>query len=97
MTGGTSASDEFIELYNPTTSTQPLEGLEVIYATSSGATVTRKAAWAAGAAGMPAGAHLLIANSAGIFAGLADVSYASGLCGRRWERRAARPGRDQRG
>ena len=49
MTGGASASDEFIELYNPTPATQPLEGLEVVYVTSTGATVTRKAAWAAGA------------------------------------------------
>jgi Lamin Tail Domain len=79
MTGGASASDEFIELYNPSQGTQPLEGLEVVYVTSTGATVTRKAAWAAGAAGMPPGAHLLIANSTGIFAGLADVSYANGL------------------
>lgn len=79
MTGGSSASDEFIELYNPMSSTQPLEGLEVVYVTSTGATVTRKAAWATGAAGLPAGAHLLMANSAGIFAGLADVTYANGL------------------
>lgn len=79
MTGGISASDEFIELYNPTTSTQPLEGLEVVYVTSTGATVTRKAAWATGAGGVPAGAHLLIANSGGSFAGLADVTYAGGL------------------
>ncbi len=79
MTGGATASDEFIELYNPTEVLQPLEGLEVVYVTSTGATVTRKAAWAAGAAGMPPGAHLLIANSTGIFGGLADVTYTSGL------------------
>lgn len=79
MTGGASASDEFIELYNPTSATLPLEGLEVVYVTSTGATVTRKAAWAAGAGGVPAGAHLLIANSAGIFAGIADVVFANGI------------------
>ena len=79
LTGGASASDEFIELYNPTSATLPLEGLEVVYVTSTGATVTRKAAWAAGAGGVPAGAHLLIANSAGIFAGIADVVYANGI------------------
>ena len=62
MTGGASASDEFIELYNPTAAPLPLDGLEVVYVTASGATVTRKAAWSAGAAGVPAGAHLLIAN-----------------------------------
>jgi hypothetical protein len=79
MTGGASASDEFIELYNPTATPLPLEGLEVVYVTASGATVMRKASWAAGAAGVPAGAHVLIANGAGVFASLADVSYANGL------------------
>ena len=79
MTGGAGASDEFIELQNPTSAELPLEGLEVVYVTASGATVTRKASWAAGVAGIPAGAHLLIANGAGIYAGLADVAYANGL------------------
>jgi hypothetical protein len=79
MTGGASASDEFIELYNPTDTTLPVEGLEVVYVTASGASVTRKAAWSEGAPGLPARSHLLIANGAGIFAGLGDVSYANGL------------------
>ena len=79
MTGGASASDEFIELYNPTSGALPLEGLEVVYVTASGATVTRKAAWAAGSSSMPAGSHLLIANDAGVFLPLADLTYANGL------------------
>jgi lamin tail-like protein len=79
MTGGSSASDEFIELYNPAATPLPLEGLEVVYVTASGATVTRKASWATGAPGLAPGAHLLIANGAGIFAGFADVAYANGL------------------
>jgi len=79
MTGGASASDELIELYNPSTVALPLEGLEVIYVTSTGGTVTRKASWAAGAPSLPAGAHLLIANGAGAFAGIADVTYTNGL------------------
>ena len=79
MTGGASASDELIELYNPSAVQLPLEGLEVVYVTASGATVTRKASWAAGAAGVPPGAHILIANGGGIFAGVADVAYANGL------------------
>ena len=62
MTGGASASDEFIELYNPSAVALPLEGLEVIYVTASGGTITRKASWAAGAPSLPPGAHLLIAN-----------------------------------
>ena len=79
MTGGASASDEFIELYNPAAVTLPLDGLEVVYATATGATVTRKASWPTGAPGVPAGSHLLLANGAGAFAGIADVAYANGL------------------
>jgi Lamin Tail Domain len=79
MTGGASASDEFIEVYNPGAAPLPLEGLEVVYVTASGATVTRKASWGTGAPELASGAHLLIANGAGIFAGLADVAYANGL------------------
>jgi hypothetical protein len=79
MTGGTSASDEFVELYNPTSAELPLEGLELVYVSASGATVTRKAAWAAGAPGIAAGGHLLIANEAGVFAAVADAGYANGL------------------
>ncbi|MDH4334888.1 MAG: lamin tail domain-containing protein, partial [Chloroflexota bacterium] len=79
VTGGVSASDEFIEIYNPTAAALPLEGLEVVYVTASGATITRKASWAVGAPVVPSGAHLLAANEAGIFAVLADVTYANGL------------------
>jgi uncharacterized protein YdeI (BOF family) len=79
LTGATSASDEFIELFNPTAAALPLEGLEVVYVTASGATITRKATWPAGAASVEAGAHLLIANEAGVYAALADATYAGGL------------------
>jgi hypothetical protein len=79
MTGGASASDEFIELYNPEPTTLPLEGLEVIYVTASGGTITRKATWASGGPSVPAGAHVLLANAAGIFASIADVTYVNGL------------------
>jgi hypothetical protein len=78
-TGGASASDEFIELYNPATADLPLEGLELVYISASGATVTRKATWPAGAGELPSGAHLLVANEAGVFATIADATYASGL------------------
>jgi lamin tail-like protein len=79
MTGGSSASDEFIELYNPGSQALPLEGLEVIYVTASGGTITRKASWASGSPGVAAGAHVLIANVAGAFAAVADVTYTNGL------------------
>jgi len=79
VTGGASASDELIELHNPTASALPLEGLEVIYVTSTGATITRRAAWEVGAPSVPAGGHVLIANASGIYASVADATYASGM------------------
>jgi hypothetical protein len=79
VTGGTSASDELIELYNPTAASLPLEGLEVIYVSASGATVTRRAAWELGAPAVPAGGHVLVANQAGLYAAIADATYASGM------------------
>jgi uncharacterized protein YdeI (BOF family) len=79
MTGGASASDEFIELYNPGPAALPLEGLEVIYVTASGGTITRKATWSSGSPSVPAGAHVLVANAAGIFASVADLTYVNGL------------------
>jgi Lamin Tail Domain len=79
MTGGASASDEFVELYNPTVGELPVEGLELVYVTASGATVTRKVTWAVGAPGVPAWSHLLIANAAGAYAAIADLTYSNGL------------------
>ena len=79
VTGGASASDELIELHNPTASALPLEGLEVIYVTSSGATISRRAAWEVGAPSVPAGGHVLIANALGIYASIADATYESGM------------------
>ena len=79
VTGGAIASDELIELHNPTTSALPLEGLEVIYVTSSGATISRRAAWEVGAPSVPAGGHVLVANASGIYAPIADATYAVGM------------------
>ena len=78
-TGGASASDEFVELFNPTPAPLALDGLELIYVSASGATVTRKAAWDAGSATVPGGGHLLIANAAGVYAGIGDATYANGM------------------
>src|SRR5262245_7963789 len=47
VTGGSSASDEFVEIANQGGAPVDIAGLEVVYATSSGSTVTRKATWAA--------------------------------------------------
>src|SRR6478752_6384398 len=77
-TGGASASDELVELTNAGPNPVDLMGLEVVYATSTGSTITRKATWAASAILDP-GRHLLIANAAGIHASFADATYASGF------------------
>ena len=79
VTGGASASDELIEIHNPTASSLPLDGLEVVYVTASGATISRRAAWGLDAGGIQPHGHLLIANEAGIYAAIADATYASGM------------------
>jgi hypothetical protein len=78
QTGGTSASDEFVELANQGPMPVDLGGLEVVYATSSGSTVTRKATWATATILAP-GQRLLIANAAGVHASIADATYAGGF------------------
>ncbi len=79
VTGGASASDELIELYNPTPAALPLEGLELVYVTASGATISRRAIWELGAPSLGAGRHLLVANELGTYAAIADATYASGM------------------
>lgn len=79
VTGGSSASDELIELYNPTAADLPLEGLELVYVSSSGATVSRRAAWAAGAPVVPPGHHVLVANELGVYADIADATFSTGM------------------
>src|SRR5512143_2709322 len=77
QTGGASASDEFIEIANQGPSPTDLIGLEVVYATSSGSTVTRKASWDASRVLAP-GQRLLLANASGSYAPLADAVYSGG-------------------
>src|SRR6187549_4140984 len=77
VTGGASASDEFVEIYNASNVDQELGGLEVVYVTSSGSTVSRKQTWTSLLLG--ARRHLLIANSAGKWASGADGLYSSGF------------------
>ncbi len=78
VTGGTSASDEYVEVTNAGTVALDLGGLELVYASSSGGTTTRKVLWPAGTILGP-GRHLLVANSAGSFAATADATYSGGL------------------
>jgi lamin tail-like protein len=78
VTGGTSASDEFVELANQGPLAVDLAGLEVAYATSSGATITRKGTWSTTQLLEP-GQRVLLANSLGSFAVVADLTYSGGL------------------
>ena len=79
VTGGASASDELVELYNPTGVALPLEGLELVYVSATGATITRRVTWPAGAPLVPAHAHVLVANDLGAFAPIADALYSGGM------------------
>ncbi|MEJ7696034.1 MAG: lamin tail domain-containing protein [Candidatus Limnocylindrales bacterium] len=98
QTGGASASDEFVEIANQGLAPVDLVGLEVVYATSTGSTVTRKATWSASVILEP-GRRTLIANALGLYAAGADGTYSGGSrCHRgrrgpprrRWIRRGCR-------
>ncbi len=78
VTGGASASDEYVEIANAGAVPADLAGLELAYVTSSGSTVTRKATWAEVTL-LATGQHLLIANALGSFAATADVTYSGGF------------------
>ena len=78
MTGGVSASDEYVEIANAGAMAEDLGGCELVYVTASGTTVTRKASFAGPLLLVPGG-HLLVANSAGIYGPLADSTYSGGL------------------
>lgn len=78
VTGGASASDEYFELTNAGSTGLDLDGLEIAYASSAGASATKRVGWTAPLLIGP-GRHLLIANSAGIFAAGADATYSAGI------------------
>jgi outer membrane biosynthesis protein TonB len=80
MTGGASASDEFVELTNAGPEAVDLVGLEIVYVSASGSTIARKATWPLSLSLEP-GRHLLLANGAGIHAAAADATYTGGLAG----------------
>ena len=78
VTGGSSASDEYVEITNAGPLEADLGGCELIYVTTSGATTTRKALFGAPLPLAP-GQHLLVANAAGIYGPIADTTYSGGL------------------
>ena len=78
VTGGVSASDEYIEIYNAGSLAADAGGLQVLYVSASGATVTCKLAFPAPFP-VGVGQHALVANAAGAYAPLADATYTGGL------------------
>jgi hypothetical protein len=78
QTGGASASDEFVEIANQGADSTDLIGLELVYATSSGSTVTRKGTWSASTILTP-GRRFLIVNSAGSHVAIGDAVYSGGF------------------
>jgi len=78
VTGGASASDEYVEIANAGATTIDLQNVELLYVSAAGTSPTRKVAWTAGRPLAP-GQHLLVANASGAFAAVADATYTSGL------------------
>ena len=78
VTGGVSASDEYIEIANAGATTTDLTGLEVAYASSAGTTAAKKVAWTSSLPVAP-GQHVLLANASGVYASLADAVYSGGV------------------
>jgi uncharacterized protein YdeI (BOF family) len=78
VTGGASASDEYVEITNAGGVPADLAGVELAYVTSSGSTVTRKATWSE-LTQLATGQHLLVANALGAYASTADATYSGGF------------------
>ena len=78
VTGGASASDEYVEITNAGAVPADLAGMELAYVTSSGSTVTRKATWSQLTL-LATGQHLLVANALGMYAATADATYSGGF------------------
>jgi DNA/RNA endonuclease YhcR with UshA esterase domain len=76
VTRGAAASDQFVELYNASSAGIDLAGLELVYVTASGLTVTRKQTWTSLV--VPSRSHVLIANASGIYAATADGLFSNG-------------------
>jgi len=86
VTGGDSASDEWIELFNAGSSPVDLGGLELLYVSATGGSVSQKAEWSGST--LRSGRSLLLANGAGGWASVADVTWSGASPRRRYGRAA---------
>ena len=78
VTGGGSASDEFVEIVNVGGVPVDLNGIELAYASAAGTSATRKILWSVSRVLDP-GRRLLAANASGVFASVADATWSSGI------------------
>ena len=76
VTRGAAAGDQYVEVYNAAAVAADLAGIELIYVTASGLTITRKQLWTSVV--MPPHTRLLIANAAGAYLAVADGSFSNG-------------------
>lgn len=77
VTGGAAAEDEWIELHGRGPAAASLAGLELLYVSASGSSVSRRLAF--GDTIVQPGTSLLLANAAGVHAPLADATWIGGL------------------
>ena len=77
VTGGACGSDEWIEVHDRGELAADLGGLELMYVTATGGTITRKASWQNKV--VKPGASLLLANESGAYASLAEGTWSGGL------------------
>jgi outer membrane biosynthesis protein TonB len=78
VTGGASASDEYVEIANSGSGVADLGGLELVYASASGTSVTRKVVFDSPLPLDP-NRHFLVANASGTYAADADATYTGGF------------------
>ena len=76
---GDNADDEFIEIYNMTSSQFNLNGYRLVYSTASGTLYSIKS-WTSDTF-IPAYGHYLWANGSGIYSGVADATTTQSLSG----------------
>src|SRR5215213_5506176 len=76
VTRAAAAADQYAEIYNSSAGPVDLAGLELVYVTASGLTVTRKQTWTSLV--VPAHAHVLVANASGVYAAQADGLFSNG-------------------